>query len=65
MDWIKPTILHVVAVAVSLAVAVAAWKILGLESPVVLGLFALVAVATEKLVREHPSIPVGDYININ
>lgn len=65
MEWIKPTIKHVLVVAASCGVAYFAWRILGLESPITLGLFSLIVVAAEKLVRSHPDIPVGDFVNLN
>lgn len=59
----KATIMHVIAVAVSLGVATILIKLLGVDSPVVMGVIGLVVVALEKLVRAHNGIGVKDYVN--
>lgn len=63
MSWLKSTVIHVIAVAVSLAVAVVLVKVLNVESEVAQGAIALLVVALEKLVRAVPIIPVHDYVN--
>lgn len=60
--WLS-VLLHTVAVAVALGVALVLVKILGVDSPVVMTVIGLVVVALEKLIRESPSIPVDDYVN--
>jgi len=63
MNWIKPTILHVIAVGVAVGVAMILIRVLHVDNEVIAAVIALIVVALEKLIRAHPSIPVSDYIN--
>ena len=60
--WSKtlPVLLHTFVVAVSLGVAWVLIKLLGIDSPTVAGVIALVVIALEKLIRE---ISGTDYVN--
>lgn len=60
---LRSVVLHTVAVAMALGVAWVLAKLLGIESPIVSSVLALVVVALEKLVRAWDKIPVGDFVN--
>lgn len=61
----KKVLMHILAVAVPLAVTLLLVWLFGIESPYVKGAMALVMVGLEKWVRASDTSPVPDYVNSN
>ena len=60
---LRSVLLHTLAVAVALGVAVVLAKLFGIDSQWVIGALGLLMIALEKLVRAWDKIPVGDFVN--
>ena len=60
---LRSVLLHTLAVAVALGVAVVLAKLFGIESQWVVGALGFLMIALEKLVRAWDKVPISDWVN--